>query len=103
MSDNSIVSKAAAADKFVSEYSSQVKTFEEDMRVEINNMYSVLNGLFGSWTGELAAQYKNKIDSNLNELTDTCDRAKKLSTVLEKRAEQMRAMLDRLRKAGSSN
>ncbi len=100
MSDNSIVAKAAAADRFVSEYSSEVSNFEAEMRGEINDMYSVLNGLFGSWTGELADQYRIKIESNLEELTNTCDRTKKLSAVLEKRAEGMRAMLEKLKKAG---
>ena len=103
MSDNSIVAKAAAADKFISDYSGQVKTFEEEMRSEINNMYSVLDGLFGAWTGELAESYRAKIHNNLEELTSTCERAKKLSIVLEKRAEQMHEMLMKLKKAGSQN
>lgn len=104
MSDNnSIVSKAVFADEIITEYSGQVKDFEEKLRTEINNMQKVLNGLFSSWTGELATAYKNKIDNNLSELTDTCDRTKKLSAVLERRAKQMRDMLEKLKKAGGTN
>lgn len=103
MAQNSIAAKAAAADKFVSEYSAQVKTFEEEMRAQIDNMYSVLNGLFGSWTGELANMYHSKIENNLQELIAICERSGSLSKVLEKRAEQMRMMLEKLKKAGTAN
>ena len=103
MSDNSIVSKAVFADEIISEYSGQVKSFEEKLRSEIDNMHKVLNGLFGSWTGELAQAYQNKINNNLAELTSTCDRTKKLSEVLERRARQMRDMLEKLKKAGGTN
>lgn len=102
MSDNKIIAKAAAADRFVAEYAVQVKSFETEMRVEINNMYSVLNGLFGSWTGELAELYRGKIIRNLEALSGACDRTKKLSDVLAKRSEQMRAMLEKLKRAGTS-
>ena len=102
MSEDTIVSKAVAADRTVSEYSAEVKSFESEMRSEINNMYSVLNGLFSSWTGELAELYRGKIENNLAELTETCDRAQKLSVVLEKRAELMHAALAKLKKAGTT-
>ena len=103
MAQNSISAKAAAADKFVSEYAAQVKVFEEEMGTQIDNMYSVLNGLFGSWIGDLADKYHAKIDNNLQELIVACERGNKLSKVLEKRAEQMRAMLEKLNKAGDAN
>ena len=103
MSDNNaIISKAVFADEIITEYSGQVKEFEEKLRSEIDNMYRVLNGLFSSWTGELAEAYHEKINNNLTELTSTCNRTRKLSEVLERRARQMRDMLEKLKKAGSN-
>lgn len=102
MSEDAIISKAVAADRIVSEYSAEVKSFENGMRTEINNMHSILNGLFSAWSGELADLYRGKIENNLAELDDTCERAKKLSDVLEKRAELMHSALDKLKKAGTT-
>ena len=102
MSDtNAIRAKAAAIDKFMTEYASEVNRYEEELSSLVNNMFSDINAMFGYWDGELATQFRKKIEDTLAEVEDGCNDAGRLSEILIKRAQQMRGMLDILNKAGS--
>lgn len=99
--ENAIISKAAAADRFISEYSCRVREYEEELDSVVDDMYSDIGELFRFWDGDLAVQYRKKIENTLHEVEDSCKRAEELSSVLNKRAEQMRAMLEKLRRAST--
>ena len=101
--ENKIISKGANADKFVAEYASEVKNFESEMREEISNMYSILDGLFDAWTGEIADLYRGKIHQNLEMLLLSCEKTEKLAAVLDKRAAQMRAVLEKLKRGSEAD
>lgn len=103
MSDNKISAKAAAADRFIAEYSEAISSFEKNMKNQVNDMYSVINSLFTSWTGDLARGYQNKIENNLEAIVHSCDRCDKLHRVLEVRAQQIRDHLDKLKRATENN